>query len=122
MAHLFSKTPVKSPPLELFVALFLIVFLFIFLIIIIFEQKIVLDLLESREGIRLAVSLNWKNRYDNRKMHPLSEAENVLIENNSVVQIQKNISKSTLDQQIGEFLGIMLISQDKNLKRNAKRF
>jgi len=79
---------------------------------IIFEQKIISDILESREGIRLAVSLNWKNRYDDRKMHPLSEAENVLIENNSIVQIQKNISKSTLDQQIGEFLGIMLISQE----------
>ena len=45
-------------------------------------------------------------------MHPLSEAENVLVENERILQIRKNISKSLQNQQIGEFLGIMMLSSD----------
>ena len=45
-------------------------------------------------------------------MHSLSEAENVLVENERILQIRKNISKSLQNQQIGEFLGIMMLSSD----------
>jgi len=45
-------------------------------------------------------------------MHPLSEAENVLVENGRILQIRKNISKSLENQQIGEFLGIMMLSSE----------
>ena len=69
-------------------------------------------MLEVTEGIRLAVSLNWKKNYQNRRLHPLSEAENVLMENGRVLQIRKNISESSQNQQIGEFLGIMMLSPD----------
>ena len=80
---------------------------------IIFEQKIVQQMLEITDGIRLAVNLNWKEYYQNRAMHPLSEAENVLIENGRILQIRKNISKALENQQIGEFLGIMMLSSDQ---------
>jgi len=79
---------------------------------IVFEQKIVQQMLEITDGIRLAVNLNWKKYYQNRKNHPLSEAENVLVENERILQIRKNISKSLQNQQIGEFLGIMMLSSD----------
>ena len=79
---------------------------------IVFEQKIIEQMLEVTEGIRLAVSLNWKKNYQNRRLHPLSEAENVLMENGRVLQIRKNISESSQNQQIGEFLGIMMLSSD----------
>jgi|TARA_B100001750_G_scaffold45982_1_gene34225 choline kinase len=79
---------------------------------IVFEQKIIEQMLEVTEGIRLAVSLNWKKNYQNRRLHPLSEAENVLMENGRVLQIRKNISESSQNQQIGEFLGIMMLSPD----------
>ena len=79
---------------------------------IVFEQKIIEQMLEVTDGIRLAVSLNWKKNYQNRRLHPLSEAENVLMENGSVLQIRKNISESSQNQQIGEFLGIMMLSPD----------
>jgi choline kinase len=46
-------------------------------------------------------------------MHPLSEAENVLIENGRILQIRKNISKALENQQIGEFLGIMMLSSEQ---------
>jgi len=79
---------------------------------IVFEQKIIQQILEITDGIRLAVNLNWKKYYQNRKNHPLSEAENVLVENERILQIRKNISKSLQNQQIGEFLGIMMLSSD----------
>ena len=79
---------------------------------IVFEQKIIQQMLEITDGIRLAVNLNWKKYYQNRTMHPLSEAENVLVENGRILQIRKNISKSLGNQQIGEFLGIMTLSSE----------
>ena len=79
---------------------------------IVFEQKIIEQMLEVTDGIRLAVSLNWKKNYQNRKLHPLSEAENVLMENGRILQIRKNISKFSQNQQVGEFLGIMMLSSD----------
>ena len=79
---------------------------------IVFEQKIIQQMLEIRDGIRLAVNMNWKKCYQNRTTHPLSEAENVLVENGKILQIRKNISESLQNQQIGEFLGIMMLSSD----------
>ena len=80
---------------------------------IVFEPKIVQQMLEITNDIRLAVRINWKECYQNRIMHPLSEAENVLIENGRILEIRKNISKSLENQQIGEFLGIMLLPPDQ---------
>ena len=48
---------------------------------VVFEEKFVRQMLEITDGIRLAVNLNWKQYYENRFMHPMSEAENVLVEN-----------------------------------------
>ena len=79
---------------------------------IVFEQKIIQQMLEIRDCIRLAVNLNWRKYYQNRTTHPLSEAENVLVENGRILQIKKNISESLQNQQIGEFLGIMMLSSD----------
>ena len=80
---------------------------------IVFEPKIVQQMLEITNDIRLAVRTDWKKYYQNRTMHPLSEAENVLIENGRILEIRKNISKSLENQQIGEFLGIALLSSDQ---------
>ena len=79
---------------------------------IVFEQKIIQQMLEITDGIRLAVDLDWKKHYQNRTMHTLSEAENVLVENGRILQIRKNIPQSSQNQQIGEFLGIMTLSSE----------
>ena len=82
-----------------------------------FEPRIIEQMLEFCEPlpsvIGLAVRISWKEYYQNRTMHPLSEAENVLIQNRSILEIRKNISKSLENQQIGEFLGIMLLPPDQ---------
>ena len=80
---------------------------------IVFEPKIVQQMLEITNDIRLAVRINWKECYQNRTMHPLSEAENVLIENGRILETRKNISKALENQQIGEFLGIMMLSSEQ---------
>ena len=80
---------------------------------IVFEPTILQQMLEITNDIRLAVRIDWKKYYQNRTMHPLSEAENVLIENGRILEIRKNITKSLENQQIGEFLGIALLSSDQ---------
>ena len=79
-----------------------------------FEPRILSQMFGfSPSVIVLAARINWKEYYQNRTMHPLSEAENVLIENRRILEIRKNISKSLENQQIGEFLGIMLLPPDQ---------
>ena len=78
---------------------------------IIFEQQIIEQILKFRQDIGVAINLDWKKNYENRTKHPLSEAENVLIENSNVVQLRKNITECLPNQKIGEFLGIMKLSK-----------
>lgn len=79
---------------------------------IVFEQKIIEQMIEFDGSIGLAVNLDWKKNYNRRTLHPLAEAENVLIENGKILQIRKNISQCEPDQQIGEFMGIMKLSKN----------
>ena len=78
---------------------------------IIFEQQIIEQILKFRQDIGVAINLDWKKNYENRTMHTLSEAENVLIENSNVVQLRKNITECLSNQKIGEFLGIIKLSK-----------
>ena len=78
---------------------------------IVFEQQIIEQILKFRQDIGVAINLDWKKNYENRTMHTLSEAENVLIENSNVVQLRKNITECLSNQKIGEFLGIMKLSK-----------
>jgi len=48
---------------------------------IIFEQRTIEEILRFRQDVGVAINLDWKKNYENRTQHPLSEAENVLIEN-----------------------------------------
>lgn len=79
---------------------------------IIFEQKIMQQIIESSADIGVAVNLDWKVNYEGRTLHPLSEAENVLVENGKICQIKKNISKTIPNQKIGEFIGIIKLSKE----------
>jgi len=95
---------------------------------IIYEEKILHQILEFEEELGIAVDLNWKKSYIGRSSHPLSEAENVLIKNNQILEVRKNIKKRN-DQHLGEFLGIMKLSKNgakifvkqfNQLKKNHK--
>ena len=57
---------------------------------IIFEFKIIQQILDSKENISIAIDNNWEQHYVGRTEHPKSEAENVLInEEKKIVKIGK---------------------------------
>ena len=76
---------------------------------IIFEFKIVDQILKSKKNISIAIDMDWEKMYVGRTEHPIEEAENVQLNNmNQIVRIQKNIKKQ--NENIGEFLGIVKLS------------
>ena len=78
---------------------------------IIFEDLILKKILQTNLDIGIAVDLDWKKAYEDRKSHPISEAENVLFDNSrNILEIRKNIRNSNLE--IGEFLGITKLSNN----------
>tara|TARA_B100001540_G_scaffold317257_1_gene349694 strand:+ start:1984 stop:2736 length:753 start_codon:yes stop_codon:yes gene_type:complete len=78
---------------------------------IVYDQKIIEQILKFDHDFSVGVRLDWKSSYENRTQHPLSEAENVLIENSKIINIGKNISFCSKNQEIGEFLGIIKFSK-----------
>ena len=78
---------------------------------IIFDENIMEKIVDFEGDIGVVVDLDWKKAYENRKKHPISEAENVQISDNKILKIRKNISKNEKFQKIGEFLGIIKLSK-----------
>ena len=79
---------------------------------IIFDENILHSMLDFKGDIGIAVDLDWEKNYVNRIQHPKSEADNVLLENNKVLKIKKNIKESKSTQNLGEFLGLMKLSKN----------
>ena len=96
---------------------------------IIFDSKIIKQILKSKKDISIAVDMNWEKMYEKRSEHPKTEAENVQIKNkNKIVKIKKNISN--VNKDVGEFLGIIkftstgaqsFIKQYKKIIKNDKK-
>ena len=78
---------------------------------IIFDEKILKSVTEFTGDIGLAVDLDWEKNYVNRDQHPKSEAENILINGNEVLEIRKNILECKENEKIGECLGLMKFSR-----------
>lgn len=78
---------------------------------ILFDEKIFHEIIKSKIDIGVVTDLSWEQKYENRSEHPKSQADNVIIENNKIVKIKKNISKITKNQKNGEFIGIMKFSK-----------
>tara|TARA_Y100001949_G_scaffold2804_1_gene2230 strand:+ start:847 stop:1593 length:747 start_codon:yes stop_codon:yes gene_type:complete len=76
---------------------------------ILFEEKVLKQILGSDSDIGIVVERNWESAYVGRTDHPKSEAENVLIDGTKrIVKIQKNIKNSR--EHVSEFLGITKLS------------
>jgi len=77
---------------------------------IIFELRIIQQMLDSKNNIAIAVDMNWGKMYEGRTEHPISEAENIQLDNlKKIIKIQKNIQDQ--NNNVGEFLGIIKFSQ-----------
>jgi choline kinase len=76
---------------------------------IIFESKIIQQVIDTKGDISIAIDMNWEENYEGRTEHPKLEAENVLVDKEkNILSIKKNIKNE--DYSIGEFLGIVKFS------------
>jgi len=73
-----------------------------------YNDSVVKALLQSTKDIASIVDTEWESYYDGRTDHPISEAENVIMDgDNRMVKIGKHIftDKTPKDKQ-GEFIGL----------------
>ena len=78
---------------------------------ILFDESILRQLLDFSGDIGIPIDLDWEKSYGGRTQHPRSEADNVLIKNKKIIRIEKGIEKTTEDEIVGEFLGLMALSK-----------
>lgn len=74
---------------------------------ILFDDVIFNSVIKSQRDIGIVIDLDWKKAYEGRTMHPTTEAENVLLESEKIIEIRKGIESS---DTVGEFLGIVKMS------------
>lgn len=79
---------------------------------IIFEEKILKQLLDFKGDVGIAIDLDWEKNYVNRTQHPKSDADNVLLKAKTILKIKKNISIKNPSETIGEFLGPVVFSEN----------
>lgn len=75
---------------------------------ILYEDSVVKALLSSSEPIAAIVDIDWEEYYQGRTLHPITEAENVVIgDKGEMLKVGKNVFTSGLskDKQ-GEFIGL----------------
>ena len=88
---------------------------------IIFDDSIINSLLKFNGDIGIAVDLEWEEKYLSRTEHPKEQADNVLIENDKIIKIKKNIFEYEKFQLRGEFIGLMKLSE-KGAKIFVKKY
>jgi len=77
---------------------------------LIFEKAVIDQVIDFKGDIGIAVDLDWKLHYDDRTLHKMSEADNVLFDKEGkILEVRKNIQKP--DSKIGEFAGIVKLSK-----------
>jgi len=87
---------------------------------LVFDISIIKKMVDFNGDLGIAVDSDWKSRYADRTLHPISEADNVLFdESGKIIELRKNIQKS--NSNIGEFLGVMRLSS-KGSSLFLKRF
>lgn len=78
---------------------------------ILYDENILEQIIKSDVEIGIATDLDWEKKYEGRFEHPKDQADNVIIENNKIIKIRKNISQISHNQKNGEFVGIMKLSK-----------
>ena len=76
---------------------------------VLIDDHIMKEIIQSSQSIGIAIDLQWESNYIGRTQHPTSEADLALIKSNKLTKIKKNLD-FTEHHQLGEFLGIMKLS------------
>jgi L-glutamine-phosphate cytidylyltransferase len=79
---------------------------------ILFDKEILDQILQSTSDIAIALDLDWEKSYLERIDNPSSDADKILIKNDKIIKISKNIDSYGIDGDIGEFLGLLKLSKN----------
>lgn len=81
---------------------------------IVFDEKIINSIKNADADINIAVEMNWESAYIGRTDHPVEQAANVLINNETVKKIGHQTEKfgNFNKNNLGEFLGLMKLSKN----------
>ena len=67
------------------------------------------QIIQQECDIGMVIDMDWKKAYEGRTLHPLTEAENVLLDDDkNILKIRKNIKSR--EGNVGEFLGLIKLS------------
>jgi|TARA_B110000495_G_scaffold49438_1_gene41376 choline kinase len=79
---------------------------------ILFDEEILKQILNFNGQIGIPIDLDWEKNYIDRIKHPKSEADNVILNQKTILKIKKNISFCNSNEVIGEFLGPVIFSEN----------
>ena len=82
---------------------------------VLFDNQVISKIIDSDSDFNIAVDYDWEKNYVGRTEHPISQADLVLIKNNLVLKIMKNLTPVN-NFKIGEFIGIIKLSQKASEK------
>jgi len=88
-----------------------------------YNDILIKKLLEDKHAIASIVDIDWQDYYDGRTDHPISEAENVIMDNNKkMLKIGKHIfTQDTPKDKQGEFIGLWKFTSE-GIKAFLKHF
>ena len=76
---------------------------------ILFDAITLEQIIQQECDIGIAIDMDWKKAYEGRTLHPSTEAENVLLDDDkNILKVQKNIKSR--EENVGEFFGIIKLS------------
>jgi len=79
---------------------------------VLFDEEILKQILNFNGEIGIPIDLDWEKNYLDRIQHPKSEADNVILNQKTILKIKKNISFCNSNEVIGEFLGPIIFSEN----------
>lgn len=74
---------------------------------ILFSPNVISMLLENTDDIALVVDTKWEDRYEHRTQHPPDDAEKVIVQQGSILQVNRDIDP---EEAYGEYTGVAKFS------------
>jgi len=79
---------------------------------ILFDENILQQVLDSKGDISIAIDKDWEKSYQERNDNPIDKADKVLLKNEKIIKISAKQIDSQQNEDTGELLGIMKLSQN----------
>tara|TARA_B100001540_G_scaffold194130_1_gene171066 strand:+ start:558 stop:1298 length:741 start_codon:yes stop_codon:yes gene_type:complete len=91
---------------------------------IVFDEIILQQMLNTKCDIGIAIDLDWEKSYEERMDNPKDDADKVLLSEGKITKLSKEIQFENNKLKVGEFLGIIKLSNRgcKIFKKNCEEF